>query len=252
MGSSTGVIAAGNLLATLTLATLGMVSAVLVATTILWPLWRAGAPPMPRRTFACALAYFSLIGVGFMMVQIPYMQRFSVYLGHPTYAIAVILFSMILCAGLGSLVSDRLRVEIQPSWAIIVPLLAAATIAIATALMQPVIDATVRLELPARCAIVFALTAAPSLLLGCCFPIGMRLVRALGEGAMPWMWGVNGACGVLASVLAVAISMWAGIEASLYVAMACYALLPLPARLLAAVRSPQRERHMTHSLAQTP
>ena len=61
---------------------------VLVATIILWPLWRAGAPLMPARAFTSALAYFSLIGVGFMMVQIPYMQRFSVYLGHPTYAIA--------------------------------------------------------------------------------------------------------------------------------------------------------------------
>jgi hypothetical protein len=249
IGSSSGVIAAGNLLATLTLATLGAISAALVVTIILWPLWRAGAPPMPPGAFTCALAYFSLIGVGFMMVQIPHMQRFSVYLGHPTYAIAVILFSMILCAGLGSLASDRLAIERQPSWVIIVPLLAAATIATVTLLMQPVIDRTVAFELPARCAIVFVLTAAPSLLLGFCFPIGMRLVRALDDRAMPWMWGVNGACGVLASVLAVAISMWAGIEASLYVAMACYTLLPLPGRLLSVIRSSAEDSSVVGSTA---
>ncbi len=75
---------------------------------------------------------------------------------------------------------------------------------------------------------------AGTLLLGTCFPSGMRLVRPFGERAMPWMWGVNGACGVLASVFAVAISMWAGIEASLAVAVLCYALLPLPARVLAS------------------
>src|SRR5205085_66589 len=146
-------------------------------------------------------------------------------------------FSMILCTGLGSLISDRLSIEARPVSVTVVPLSAAALIAGATAVMQPVIDGTVRLELPARCAIVFVLTAVPSLLLGFCFPIGMRLVRTLGEGAMPWMWGVNGACGVLASVLAVAISMWAGIDTSLYVAIGCYALLPLPGRLLCVARS---------------
>jgi spermidine synthase len=242
IASSQGVVAAGNLLATLTLAVLGAVSAALVVSTILWPLWRAGTPRMPPRAFACAVSYFSLIGIGFMMMQIPYMQRFSVYLGHPTYAIAVILFSMILSSGIGSWLSDRLSVERQPQWVIVVPLLAAAGIAVAAASMEAVIASTVRLQLAARCMIVCALTAPPALLLGFCFPIGMRLVRDVGEGVMPWMWGVNGACGVLASVLAVAISMWAGIPASLYVAIACYALLPLPARVLASVRSTAEER----------
>ena len=50
-----------------------------------------------------------------MMIQIPYMQRFSVYLGHPTYAIAVILFSMILFTGIGSSISDYAPVEAHPS-----------------------------------------------------------------------------------------------------------------------------------------
>jgi len=242
IASSPGVIASGNLLATLTLATLGAISGALVVSTILWPLWRAGRPRMPPRAFACAVLYFGLIGIGFMMMQIPYMQRFSVYLGHPTYAIAVILFSMILSSGVGSLLSDRVPVEGHPYWVIVVPLLAAVGIATAAACMEVVIRSTVRLELPARCAIVCALTAPPALLLGFCFPIGMRLVRDVGEGVMPWMWGVNGACGVLASVLAVAVSMWAGIPASLYVAIVCYALLPLPARLLASLRSSAKER----------
>ena len=88
-----------------------VVSLVLVVTAILGPLARAGLPRLDRRSFAHALAYFSLIGAGFMLVQIPLIQRFSVYLGHPTYAVAVILFSMILATGVGSLLSDRLRIE---------------------------------------------------------------------------------------------------------------------------------------------
>ena len=239
--SSAGLVAAGNLLATITLVMLAGVSACLVASMIIWPLWRSGVPAMPTGTFASALLYFSLIGIGFMMVQIPYMQRFSVYLGHPTYAIAVILFSMILCTGIGSALSDRLAVEKRALWVIVVPLSAAAVIAVATELMQPLIDTTVRYGLGVRSALVFALTAPPSLLLGVCFPTGMRLVRPLSERAMPWMWGVNGACGVLASVLAVAISIWAGIDASLHVAVACYATLPLPGWWLRRVHRPAED-----------
>jgi hypothetical protein len=70
------------------------------------------------------------------------------------------------------------------------------------------------------------------MILGFFFPIGMRLVGRLSREATAWMWGVNGACGVLASVLAVALSLWAGIHASLYVAAALYAVLAVPANVL--------------------
>ncbi|MGH7821571.1 MAG: hypothetical protein ACREQ9_17540, partial [Candidatus Binatia bacterium] len=178
------------------------------------------------------LLYFSLIGTGFMMVQIPYMQRFSVYLGHPTYSIAIILFSMILFTGAGSFVSDRAAMERSAAWLALVPLGAASMILLVTLGIQPIIDSTIRLPFAARSAVVVALTGAVSFLLGFCFPFGMRLVRPLSEGAMPWMWGVNGACSVLASVLAVAISLWSGIHTSLWLAAFCYAALPLPAGLL--------------------
>ena len=83
-------------------------------------------------------AYFSLIGAGFMLVQIPLIQRFSVYLGHPTYAVAVIVFSMILASAVGSMASDRLRVEDEARWTVIIPLCIAVLLlltVLATALM---------------------------------------------------------------------------------------------------------------------
>ena len=72
---------------------------------------------------------------------------------------------------------------------------------------------------------VVALTAPVSTLLGFCFPFGIRLVTAISDEATPWMWGVNGACGVLASVLAVVVSMSFGIHANLLVAGVLYALV---------------------------
>jgi len=57
---------------------------------------------------------------------------------------------------------------------------------------------------------------------------------------MPWMWGVNGATGVLASVTAVAISMWSGISTSLFVAVLAYASLCVPALALRRMALPRR------------
>jgi hypothetical protein len=76
----------------------------------------------------------------------------------------------------------------------------AATILNVGLLIQPAINRTVHFDLLARCAIVTGLAAPVAFLLGLCFPIGMRLVRRISGGATAWMWGVNGACGVLSSV----------------------------------------------------
>jgi hypothetical protein len=230
--SSRGVIAQGNLAATATLLVLTVIAIALVGGMILLPLWKSGLPDMEGSDFASAVAYFSLIGFGFMMVQIPYMERFSVYLGHPTYAIAVILFSMILFAGIGSLVSDAAPIERHPAWIYVLVLAIASAILVVTVSLQDVIDATIQLSILPRCLIVVGLTFPVAFLLGFGFPIGMRLVGRFSGEALPWMWGINGACGVLSSILAVGFSMWAGIHGSLYLAAACYAALVIPIRRL--------------------
>jgi len=227
-----GVTITGNLLATRTLLLLWVISAILVATVILGPLWRAGLPSLRADSFAQALAYFGIIGTGFMLVQIPLMQRFSVYLGHPTYAVAVILFSMILATGIGSMISDRLQFERNSRWLVVLTLGAGAILALGTILLQPVIDASFQQGLFIRCVVVATMVSAMSLPLGFFFPIGLRLVRRLSDDASPWMWGVNGACGVLASVTAIAISMWGSIDINILIAAALYMLLSIPAGAL--------------------
>src|SRR5262249_55938224 len=157
-----------------------------------------------------------------------YIQRFSVYLGHPIYAMSVILFSMILFTGVGSLLSDRVPPERLPRWLLRVPLGIAGLLFLVIVLTQPVLDATLPCGLFVRCLVVILLTAPVSTLVGFCFPFGMRLLNRVSADARPWMWGVNGACGVLASVLAVGVSMWAGIHVSLYVALLLYAGLSVP------------------------
>jgi hypothetical protein len=161
--------------------------------------------------------------MGYMLVQIPALQRFSIYLGHPTYALAVVLFTMILFSGLGSFASDR-QLALRPGIALI-PALAAALIGLLAFVAQPLIESTISARLPVRCVVVVAAVAPISFLLGFCFPLGLRAVAQRSPDATAWMWGVNGAFGVVASILAVLISMAFGISAAWLLAAGLYAAL---------------------------
>jgi hypothetical protein len=165
-----------------------------------------------------------------MLIQVAFLQRFSVLLGHPTYTFAIILFSMILFAGLGSMMSDRLSPAGRGYR--LIPLAIAAVVAADMIALPWAFRAGAPLGLLGRTLVVLAFTAPLSALLGFCFPIGMRLVGKHSDEATAWMWGINGACGVLASIAAVGISMWIAIDANLVVAAVFYASLIVPIRSL--------------------
>ncbi len=221
-----GGVAGGNLRATVTLLVLLALTTLLVGLIVILPLLRSGRPKgLSPGQFWAAMAYFALIGAGFMLVQIPFLQRFSVYLGHPTWTLAIILFGMILCTGVGSAISDR--IAIGAPWLPSAPIAVALALVAETWLIQPVFDLTAAWTLGWRTAVVLAMVAPVSVLLGLAFPIGMRLAGARSDHALAWLWGVNGASGVLASVAAVAVSMWFGIHANLHLAAGSYVLVAL-------------------------
>jgi hypothetical protein len=158
-----------------------------------------------------------------MMVQIPLMQRFSVYLGHPTWSVAIVLFSMILATGLGSMASDRVPRDALPVAALAIPIGITVAIVGATALLGPATQATIAYGLVVRCAVVAGFTMPVAFLLGFCFPLGMRPGRRALRRSDAVDVGINGALGVFASVAVVAVSMWAGIDVSLMAAAGLYA-----------------------------
>ncbi|CAN5489007.1 hypothetical protein BH23ACI1_BH23ACI1_31450 [soil metagenome] len=220
-------VVSGNLVATRTLAALGAIAAVLVVAIILWPLLHMGRPKLPAGVFGTAMAYFALIGFGFMFVQIPFLQRFSVYLGHPTYTFSIVLFLMILFAGLGSFASDRLTLERRRTL-MMIPAFAGLVTLLNVSLLQVALEATVAWPLAGRTFVVALFIAPVAFLLGHCFPIGIRLLGRHSDEVTAWMWGVNGACGVMASILAVMLSMWISIDAALALAAVLYLLLTIP------------------------
>ncbi|ODS56390.1 MAG: hypothetical protein ABS36_08355 [Acidobacteria bacterium SCN 69-37] len=216
----------GNLRATLMLVVLFGVTAALVALIIVYPLAAAGRPTVPIGRFTRSMSYFAVIGFAFMLVQIGFLQRFAVYLGHPTYTLAVVLFSMLLCAGLGSAISERLSIAPGRQQFRLIPIAIAMALAV-TALALPVVVArTITAGLAARTLLVLAFTAPVATLLGFCFPIGMRLIADT-PALAAWAWGLNGAFGVLASVLAVGLSIWVGIDTNFWLAAGLYGSLAL-------------------------
>ena len=112
-GRSPGV-GYGNLFATATLLMLFFIALGLVLAAILIPLQPALRDVGARLAIGGTL-YFMLIGIGFMLIEIGFLQRFSVFLGHPIYSLSIVLFSLILSTGIGSLLSDYVGIENRPS-----------------------------------------------------------------------------------------------------------------------------------------
>jgi hypothetical protein len=63
--------------------------------------------------------------------------------------------------------------------------------------------------------------AVPGVLMGMAFPLGMRLSNDR-SALTPWLWGVNGATSVCASVLAVAIALSSTISMAFWAGWLCY------------------------------
>lgn len=224
----------GNLQATQTLVHATLVSVLLTLAALVGPLWLRRRE-MPREagdraTLIAACAYFALIGLGFMFVEIGLLSRVGVFLGHPTLALAVVLGGIILATGIGSLLSGLVPVERRRvAW--FFPLVPGLLVVAARVALAPVMDGFAGAGVGTRVLLTVAIIAPPALAMGLCFPLGLRLVRHARAEApdelTPWLWGVNGACGVCASGLALGTSMAWGISTTLAIGALCYLALPI-------------------------
>jgi spermidine synthase len=219
----------GNLAATVTLIILFLLALMLVIATIVIPM-RHALEDVGRKLVTGGTLYFMLIGIGFMVVEIALLQRLSVFLGHPFYSLSVLLFSLILTTGLGSLLSDWFMLNTRvrfATWA----LLTGVYIASLPVWTPDIFIAYDGAALVERATIAVALIAPAGLLMGYGFPTGMRIISSLDRRPTPWFWGINGATGVVASIAAVALNIAGGISTTLTIGAVCYIAL-IPATLV--------------------
>jgi hypothetical protein len=177
---------------------------------------------LPRtRGWGRATLYFGCIGVGFMFIEIPLLQRLTLYLGHPSYATTAVLGSLLLGAGIGSALATHVSVALTKLVALLVPMLVSS---IAFGLTLAIIPVTQGLELTSRIAITIAAVGLLGVPMGMLFPLGMRDFDGRDR---TWYWAVNGAAGVLASVLALVLALLEGFSFVLWLAVAVYVIAAL-------------------------
>lgn len=165
--------------------------------------------------------YFFCIGAGFMFIEISQIERLSIYLGHPVYGLSVVLFALLLSTGLGSFLSENILQKDSSKYPLIVA--CAVLVMIGYAALSPmVLSATESLPTLQRIATAVAVLFPVGVMLGTGFPLGMRMTVARNEALSPWLWGINGAASVFASVLAIVVAMFAGITVSYLCGVTAY------------------------------
>lgn len=200
-----------------------ILSLVLSAVLIAVPLVVRRGRAVPRERRWTWLAYFLCLGLAFIVVEVVLMQRFALFLGHPTYSVTAVLFAILLFSGLGAAWSDRrggttADVARPVLWGLPPAILLLAFV------VPLVLHALIGLPHAARLVIAIALIAPVAFLMGVPFPLGIRAIAATGGKHIPWAWAANGCASVVGSVCAVLGAMVWNFSTMLVIAGAIYVL----------------------------
>ncbi len=163
-----------------------------------------------------SLLYFLLIGTGYILIEIALIQKFVLFLGHPTYALTVIVFSMLVFSSLGSRVSNREWPGI--GWMI------ALSITILTFAVPFITKAGVGWPLTVKFLVATLLIALPAFLMGIPFPQGLSILKEKHPASVRWAWSINAASSVLGSAAAIFFAIYAGLRMTLLIGAGCYIL----------------------------
>jgi len=169
------------------------------------------------------LLYFVFIGAGYILIQVALIQKFVLFLGHPTYALTVIVFSMLISSGLGSYCSRRLTGERTGEWtdgwsnsgrlSAVLMGIAAAVSALAY-VAAPVSEFGVQWPLAWKALVTVCLIAPAGFLMGIPFPTGLTRLQNSYPQAVRWAWALNAAASVLGSAAAICLAIYIGLRAT--------------------------------------
>lgn len=205
----------GYLLVVITLVQITVASFVLV----LLPLFKRG---WKGKSSAGVLFYFGGVGLGYMFVEMMFIQHFILYFGNPVYAAATVITALLLFSGLGSFTAGRFagkrKALLFVFTAIIVLLFVYA------AVLMPLLQHTMQASLAVKLLIVFLLTAPLAFCMGIPFPAGLSQLARTDAQEVPWAWGLNGCVSVISTALAMLIAVEAGFTRVMWLAGFAYCL----------------------------
>jgi hypothetical protein len=213
----------GSFMGQLVLVLMVVQSLLLGAVLVVAPLVRGARGGLAGRGVVSYLAYFLALGVGFMFLEISFVQTFVLFLGSPTYALSVTIFALLAFSAVGSFVSSRFAAQPDRALRALVPAL---TVLVGIYLigLRPLFDALLHLPVAVRIAVAIAVQMPMGLLLGMFMPLGIARVARENPRLVPWAWGVNGVGSVAGTTLAVLLAMAAGFPAVSITAVVLYAI----------------------------
>jgi hypothetical protein len=186
------------------------------------PLRRLGARTSVSVSRTAVVGYFAALGAAFMLVEIALIQRFTIFLGEPAFAVATVLSILLVSSGLGSWMA-RLHAA-SPNllgWAVL--WIAATLLLFSTPVADHVLRGMLGAPLASRIAVAVLAVGAAGLPMGIPFPAGMARLAGRDDGLVPWAWGINGMVSVVASLGSYLLAIVVGHSALFVIAAILYA-----------------------------
>jgi hypothetical protein len=169
-----------------------------------------------------ALLFFLFIGAGYILIQVALIQKFVLFLGHPTYALTVIIFSMLLSSGFGSFASKRfLHRDVHKLGSVL--MLIGAAILVLSFIVTPITESGVSLPFPIKVLVSVLLISPVGFAMGMPFPTGLTLLEAINPRSVRWAWAINAASSVLGSAAAMFLAIYLGLQLTLVIGGLMYA-----------------------------
>jgi predicted membrane-bound spermidine synthase len=187
---------------------------------IIAPLYRAKKFSLTSKDITIVV-YFALIGLGYIFIEMSIVQQFTLFLGNPVYSFSVILASLLVATGVGSLLSknyfDSGRLTVFKT---------ALMICIALITYYIFLSKTIKMFLSAplagRLFLTFLFIFPLGIMLGALFPHGLRRLHQYRPQLIPWAWAVNGYMSIVGSLISVYLSLAVGTKIYFLIAAFLY------------------------------
>jgi len=193
------------------------------------------------RNAPALVLYFAALGLGYIFVEVVFIQKLSLFLGHPSYALAVTLCTLLISSGVGSLFSgrkDNTQTEMDRGKRVRRATMGVALLTFVAAVgLTPASDLWLHWPLALRILTSVVIVAAPGFLMGIPFPTGLTAVKLRAAAFVPWAWAVNSTATVIGTVAAVLLAMLFGFST----VFVCAGMLYLLAALAGSFAFRQRQ-----------
>ena len=180
-----------------------------------------GGSKISELRIATVIPYFAALGLGFILIELALLQKLILLMGNPTMTFALLLFTLLISSGSGSLISSRIAKNNMKNLIFVIGGIAALGISYVL-FLPPIIYSTIAESIEVKAAVSIAILAPIGFLMGMPLPTGMRLLKVHRPDYIPWMWAINGAFSVLGAVLAIALGIMYGSSLAMILGILIY------------------------------